>query len=65
MQRKISSFFASKSSREDDVSPTEVAESPPPATVSPGPLSSMVPSDSFQPLSNMAVITVKGPIGLS
>ena len=34
---KISSFFASKSSREDEVSLTEVAESPPPATVSPGP----------------------------
>ena len=48
MQRKISSFFASKSSREDEVSPTEVAESPPPATVSPGPSSSMVSSDSFQ-----------------
>jgi hypothetical protein len=37
MQRKISSFFASKSSREDEVSPTEVAESPLLATVSPGP----------------------------
>ena len=37
MQRKISSFFASKSSHEDEVSPTEVAESPLPATVSPGP----------------------------
>ena len=49
MQRKISSFFASKSSREDEISPTEVAESPPPATVSPGPSSSMVSSDSFQP----------------